>query len=98
MNMKAQKQRQAQQRANARIAKMAHVRRRVNAQNLQREHYIAPQEGKCLKDRVILINVIGATVSNILFWIAGYGKEVAESIDPAVFVPVQSFLLQLVGA
>ena len=98
MNMKAKVQRKAQQRANARIAKVAQVRRRVNAQRLQREHHIAPRGHKGLQDRVILINVIGASISNVLLMAASYGKDVVCGLDLAFLNDAWNFLLQLVGA
>jgi amino acid permease len=98
--MKAKKhdaQQCAQKRTNRKLAKAlrrAEIRQRTRSELKHTNR----KTKKRLKDRFILINVIGGTISNTLIAAAQFGADSFEDIDFKFFGLCQNFLLQLVGA
>jgi len=98
MNRKAQGQWNAQHRAYARVDRMlAKAHRRSSLHQQERAEFNRPRHKKCLKDRVILINVIGGFIVYSLGLFASYGKQIVVNIDPTSLANALDYCRQLVG-
>ena len=76
---------------------LAKAYRRSLAHQQERAKLNQPIPKKCLKDRVILINVIGGLIVYSLVLFASYSKQVVVNINPASISQAWDYCMQLVG-